>query len=112
MPHYGVLNKDKNNAILICHALTGDAHAVGWHEGDKKLGWWEIIIGPGKALDTNKYFIICIDAECGYRLLGNGFDRLVGLVLVAFGVFCKRQIFFSNGGSRQCCIEWTLKTVR
>ncbi|MGN1363316.1 MAG: homoserine O-acetyltransferase [Methanobrevibacter sp.] len=55
---YGELNKEKNNAILVCHALTGDAHAAGWHEGDKKPGWWEIIIGPGKALDTNKYFII------------------------------------------------------
>ena len=56
---YGELNKEKSNAILICHALTGDAHAAGWHEGDKKAGWWEIVIGPGKALDTEKYFIIC-----------------------------------------------------
>jgi len=56
---YGKLNKDKSNAILICHALTGDAHAAGWHSGDKKPGWWEIVVGPGKALDTNRYFIIC-----------------------------------------------------
>ncbi|RBQ22594.1 Inosine-5'-monophosphate dehydrogenase [Candidatus Methanobinarius endosymbioticus] len=55
---YGKLNKEKNNAILVCHALSGDAHAAGWHEGDKKPGWWEIIIGPGKALDSEKYFII------------------------------------------------------
>ena len=55
---YGELNKEKNNAILVCHALSGDAHAAGWHEGDKKPGWWEILIGPGKALDTNKYFVI------------------------------------------------------
>ena len=55
---------------------------------------------------------INIYAECRYRLLGNGFDWLVGLFLVAFGVFCKRQIFFSNGGSRQCCVGWTLKTFR
>ncbi|MDR0900166.1 MAG: homoserine O-acetyltransferase, partial [Methanobrevibacter sp.] len=55
---YGKLNKEKNNAILVCHALSGDAHAAGWHEGDKKPGWWEIIIGPGKSLDTEKYFII------------------------------------------------------
>ena len=51
---YGKLNKEKNNAILVCHALTGDAHAAGWHEGDSKPGWWEIIIGPGKALDSEK----------------------------------------------------------
>ncbi|GAB4316097.1 MAG: homoserine O-acetyltransferase [Methanobacteriaceae archaeon] len=55
---YGKLNKEKNNAILVCHALSGDAHAAGWHEGDKKPGWWDIIIGPGKCLDTDKYFVI------------------------------------------------------
>lgn len=56
---YGELNTDKSNGILICHALTGDAHAAGFHEGDKKPGWWNSMIGPGKAFDTNKYFIIC-----------------------------------------------------
>jgi len=55
---YGKLNKEKNNAILVCHALSGDAHAAGWHKKDKKPGWWEILIGPGKALDSEKYFII------------------------------------------------------
>ncbi|MDI6895841.1 homoserine O-acetyltransferase MetX [Methanocella conradii] len=56
---YGKLNKDKSNAILILHALSGDAHAAGWHEGDKRPGWWDIVIGPGKAFDTDKYFVIC-----------------------------------------------------
>ncbi len=57
---YGELNADKSNAILICHALSGDAHAAFWHsENDKKPGWWDIMVGPGKAFDTNKYFIIC-----------------------------------------------------
>ncbi|PKL67008.1 MAG: homoserine O-acetyltransferase [Methanobacteriales archaeon HGW-Methanobacteriales-1] len=55
---YGKLNKEKNNAILICHALSGDAHVAGWHEGDAKPGWWDIIIGPNRCLDTKKYFII------------------------------------------------------
>ena len=64
---YGELNKDKSNAILICHALTGDAHAAGWHEGDKKPGWWEIVIGPGKALDSEKYFIICSNVLGGCK---------------------------------------------
>ena len=64
---YGELNKEKSNAILICHALTGDAHAAGWHRGDRKPGWWEIVIGPGKALDSEKYFIICSNVLGGCK---------------------------------------------
>jgi homoserine O-acetyltransferase len=64
---YGELDKEKSNAILICHALTGDAHAAGWHKGDKKPGWWDIVIGPGKALDTEKYFIICSNVLGGCK---------------------------------------------
>ncbi|TGN07609.1 homoserine O-acetyltransferase MetX [Leptospira bandrabouensis] len=55
---YGTLNEKKDNAILVCHALSGDAHAAGFHEGDKRPGWWDFYIGPGKAFDTNRYFII------------------------------------------------------
>jgi len=56
---YGELNAEKSNAILVEHALSGDAHAAGFHEGDKDPGWWDVLIGPNKALDTNKYFVIC-----------------------------------------------------
>ncbi|HPI02778.1 MAG: Homoserine O-acetyltransferase [Candidatus Aerophobetes bacterium ADurb.Bin490] len=56
---YGELNKDKTNAILILHALSGDAHVAGYHEGDNKPGWWDLMVGPGKAMDTNKYFVLC-----------------------------------------------------
>lgn len=56
---YGKMNADKSNVILICHALTGDAHAAGLHAGDKKPGWWNIVIGPNKAFDTEKYCVIC-----------------------------------------------------
>jgi len=56
---YGVLNKDKSNAILITHALSGDAHAAGVHEGHDNPGWWDEFIGPAKAFDTDKYFVIC-----------------------------------------------------
>ena len=56
---YGILNRDKSNAIFLCHALTGTAHAAGWHEGDRKPGWWDLMVGPGKAIDTEKYFVIC-----------------------------------------------------
>jgi len=56
---YGELNKDKSNALLICHALTGDHHAAGYHSmEDRKPGWWDIAIGPGKPFDTNKFFIV------------------------------------------------------
>lgn len=55
---YGELNLEKSNAILVCHALSGDAHAAGQHAGETKRGWWDFYIGPGKAFDTDKYFII------------------------------------------------------
>jgi len=62
---YGTLNHDKSNAILICSPLTTDAHAAGWNsEEDKKPGWWDEMIGPGKAIDTNRYFVI------GQNMLG------------------------------------------
>jgi homoserine O-acetyltransferase len=64
---YGKLNKENNNAILVCHALSGDAHVAGWYEGDKKPGWWDVIIGPGKCLDTDKYFIICSNVIGGCK---------------------------------------------
>ena len=64
---YGKLNKQKSNAVLIFHALSGDAHAAGFHKGDEKSGWWENMIGPGKAFDTNKYFIICSNIIGGCR---------------------------------------------
>jgi len=58
---YGELNEDASNAIFICHALSGDAHAAGLHEGDDpdRPGWWDNIIGPGRPLDTDRFFVIC-----------------------------------------------------
>ena len=56
---YGELNADKSNAVLICHALSGHHHVAGKHsEDDKYPGWWDNLIGPGKPLDTNKFFVI------------------------------------------------------
>ena len=55
---YGTLNADGSNAVVICHALTGDAHAAGWHAGAKGPGWWDNLIGPGKPLDTDRFFVI------------------------------------------------------
>jgi len=64
---YGKLNIEKSNAILIHHALTGDAHAAGFHPGDKDPGWWDNMIGPGKAFDTEHYFIICSNVLGGCK---------------------------------------------
>lgn len=55
---YGRINAQRTNAILVLHALSGDAHAAGLHIGDDKPGWWDEMIGPGKAFDTDKYFVI------------------------------------------------------
>jgi homoserine O-acetyltransferase len=57
---YGTLNSDKTNAILILHALSGDSHVAGYYsKDDQKPGWWDIMVGPGKGIDTDKYFVIC-----------------------------------------------------
>ena len=57
---YGELNNDKSNAILICHALSGDQHVAGYYSlDDRKPGWWDNCIGPGKPFDTSRYFIVC-----------------------------------------------------
>ena len=59
---YGTLNEDKSNAILICHALSGSHHAAGIHQADdKKSGWWDNMIGPNKAIDTAKFFVVCVN---------------------------------------------------
>ncbi|PCI47061.1 MAG: homoserine O-acetyltransferase, partial [Moraxellaceae bacterium] len=59
---YGELNSTRSNAILICHALSGDHHAAGYHSmDDKKPGWWDNCIGPGKAIDTSIFFVVCLN---------------------------------------------------
>src|SRR3954451_639516 len=62
---YGTLNAARSNAVLVCHALTGDQHAASRHPVTGKQGWWETLVGPGKPLDTNRYFIICANVIGG-----------------------------------------------
>jgi homoserine O-acetyltransferase/O-succinyltransferase len=63
---YGQLTAACDNAIFVCHALTGDAHVAGRHgEDDRKPGWWDGLVGPGRALDTNRYFVICANVLGG-----------------------------------------------
>ncbi len=56
---YGELNRDKTNAILVCHALTGDQHVASTNPVTGKPGWWDLMVGPGKPIDTDRYFVIC-----------------------------------------------------
>ncbi len=58
---YGEINEDKSNVIVICHAFSGSHHAAGRYENDKKPGWWDALVGDGKAVDTKKYFVICVN---------------------------------------------------
>src|SRR5450432_857249 len=64
---YGELNAAKSNAVLVLHAFSGDAHAAGISPETGKPGWWDNMIGPGKAFDTNKYFVICSNVLGGCR---------------------------------------------
>src|SRR4051795_6448583 len=56
---YGTLNVARSNAVLACHALTGDQHVANLHPVTGKGGWWETMVGPGKPIDTERYFVIC-----------------------------------------------------
>ena len=59
---YGTLNSDRSNAVLVCHALSGNHHVAGWHAGlPKKIGWWDNMVGPGKAIDTERFFVIGVN---------------------------------------------------
>ena len=62
---YGTLNAAKDNAVLICHALSGDAHVAGVHAGRDNPGWWDEFVGPGRVMDTNRHFVICSNVIAG-----------------------------------------------
>ncbi len=64
---YGELNADRTNAVFVCHALTGDAHAAGHHGNPARPGWWDTLIGPGKPVDTDRFFVICPNLLGGCR---------------------------------------------
>ena len=63
---YGELNEQRDNAVLVLHALSGDAHSAGL-DADGRVGWWDGMIGPGKGIDTRKYFVICSNCLGGCK---------------------------------------------
>ena len=78
---YGELNAERDNAVLVLHALTGDAHVAGYYsEKDPKPGWWDIMVGPGKGIDTDKYFVICSNVlgGCGGSTGPSSLDPATG----------------------------------
>jgi homoserine O-acetyltransferase len=78
---YGTLNADKSNAILVCHALSGSHHVAGYYADDpKKVGWWDNLIGPGKPIDTERFFVIGVNNVGGcHGSTGPGsIDRATG----------------------------------
>ena len=66
---YGELNADKSNAILVCHALTGDQYVASRNPITGKGGWWTAMIGPGKPVDTDRFFVICANVIGGLSLI-------------------------------------------
>ncbi len=90
---YGRLSPRRDNAIFVCHALTGDAHAAGLHApDDRKPGWWDGFIGPGKGIDTDEYFVICANILGGCQgttgpgslnaMLGRPYGRMFPVITV------------------------------
>ena len=62
---YGALNAEKSNLVVVCHALTGDQHVANLHPVTGKAGWWETMVGPGKPIDTDRYFVLCANVIGG-----------------------------------------------
>ena len=111
---YGELNRERTNAILIVHALSGDANAAGFHRGARKPGWWDDMIGPGKGFDTDKYFVICSNILGGCKgttgppsidpATGKPFGLSFPLISIHDMVNCQKLLVEHLGIERLLCI--------
>lgn len=118
---YGQLNPARENAILLCHPFAGSSHAAGrYHDSDETAGWWEPLIGPGKAFDTNRFFVIAVDSLCNLNLrdstvvttgpgtldpaTGQVYGSAFPQVTVRDNVRLQRQLIGSLGIERLACV--------
>jgi homoserine O-acetyltransferase len=111
---YGTLNRDKANAILVLHALSGDAHAAGVHAGQNDSGWWDDMIGPGKAFDTDRYFVVCSNVVGGCKgstgpssinpATGKPYALDFPFITVADMVDCQRRLIDYFGIDKLLCV--------
>ena len=111
---YGTLNRDKTNAILVLHALSGDAHAAGVHAGQNDSGWWDDMIGPGKAFDTDRYFVVCSNVVGGCKgstgpssinpATGKPYALDFPFITVADMVDCQRRLIDYFGIDKLLCV--------
>ena len=128
---YGAPNEGRTNAILICHALSGDAHAAGFHDPhDKRVGWWDNMIGPGKGFDTDRYWVICSNVIGGCKgssgpntinpATGKPFGSDFPLITIGDMVTAQKQLIDHLGIERLFCVvggsmggfqalEWSLR---
>jgi len=111
---YGRLNAEKSNAVLIVHALSGDAHAAGISREDGKPGWWDSAIGAGKAFDTDRYFVICSNVLGGCKgttgpasidpETGSPYALSFPLITINDMVTCQRMLVDHLGIGKLLCV--------
>jgi homoserine O-acetyltransferase len=115
---YGELNAARSNAVLICHALSGDHHAAGYHApDDRKPGWWDTYIGPGKPIDTLQFFVVSLNnlggckGSTGPNTVDPGTGRPYGpdfpFVTVALGIEKWAAVIGGSLGGMQA-LQWTI----
>jgi len=110
---YGRLNEAKDNAVLICHAISGDSHVAAHDEADDP-GWWDIVVGPGKSIDTEKFFVICSNCLGGCRgttgpnsinpATGKPYGRDFPIVTIGDMVEVQKRLIDHLGISRLCAV--------
>jgi len=125
---YGTLSPERDNAVLVVHALSGDAHAAGVNQNGR-LGWWDAMIGPGKGIDTNKYFVICSNCLGGCKgstgppsvnpatgqPYGRSFPRVTmgdmvnvqAMLMKHLGIDCLHSVIGGSMGGMQA-LEWAV----